>query len=135
MSEQITILVAEDSDKVREHLLGQLKSLGIESPAGARTGLEALAAVQKLRPDLILLDGLLPELHGFEVARAVRKLDPDYQPHIAIITAIYKGIQYQNEARLKYGIDDYLVKPITTDVLRELVGRVIEQKSRFRFPQ
>ena len=41
-----------------------------------------------------------------------------------IITAVYKSIQYQNDARLKYGIDDYLIKPITRDSLRNLVDRM-----------
>jgi CheY-like chemotaxis protein len=118
-----TVLIAEDSEKMRDLLVVQLRSLGIEA-ATAKTGLEALAQTARLRPDLILLDGLLPEMHGFEVARAIRQLDRDYHPHIAIITGVYKGTQYQNDARLKYGIDDYLLKPITTDTLRNLIGRV-----------
>lgn len=118
-----TVLIAEDSAKMLELLVTQLRSLGIEAST-AKTGLEALAQTAKLRPDLILLDGLLPEMHGFEVARAIRKLDRDYQPRIVIITGIYKGTQYQNEARLKYGIDDYLLKPITTDTLREVINRM-----------
>jgi CheY-like chemotaxis protein len=119
----LTVLIAEDSDKMRELLVTQLRSLGIEAST-AKTGLEALAQTSRLRPDLILLDGLLPEMHGFEVARAIRQLDADYRPRIAMITGIYKGTQYQNDARLKYGIDDYLLKPITTDTLRDLISRM-----------
>jgi len=115
-----TVLIAEDSDKMRETLIAQLRTLGIE-PASAKTGLDALAQAARGRPDLILLDGLLPEMHGFEVARAIRNLDPNYKPRIAIITGIYKSTQYQNEARLKYGIDDYLLKPVTTDELQKLL--------------
>lgn len=118
-----TVLIAEDSDKMREILVAQVRSLGIEAST-ARTGLEALAQTARLRPDLILLDGLLPERHGFEVARAIRQLDANYHPRIALITGIYKGTPYQNEARLKYGIDDYLLKPISTDTLRELIARM-----------
>ena len=117
----LTVLIAEDSDKMRELLLTQLRTLGIEATT-AKTGLEALAQTSRLRPDLILLDGLLPEMHGFEVARAIRKID--YHPRIAMITGICKGTQYQNDARLKYGIDDYLLKPITTDTLRDLISRM-----------
>jgi len=118
-----TVLIAEDSDKMRELLVTQLRSLGIEAST-AKTGLEALAQTARLRRDLILLDGLLPEMHGFEVARAIRQLDADYRPRIAMITGVYKGTQYQNEARLKYGVDDYLLKPITTDTLRDLISRM-----------
>lgn len=112
----------EDSDKLREQLVSFLKVLGIEA-AAARTGLEALGQVVRDRPDLILLDALLPEMHGFEVARSIRGIDPGYRPRIALITGIYKGTQYQNEARLKFGIDEYLLKPITIDVLREVIKR------------
>jgi response regulator RpfG family c-di-GMP phosphodiesterase len=57
----------------------------------------------------------------FEVARFVRALDPAYRPRIAIITAIYKDTRYQNEARLKYGVDHYLVKPVTRDQVASAV--------------
>ncbi len=106
---------------MREILVTQFRTLGIE-PATAKTGLDALAQAARGRPDLIVLDGLLPEMHGFEVARAVRNLDPDYKPRIAIITGIYKSTQYQNEARTRYGIDDYLLKPVSTDSLRKLLS-------------
>lgn len=105
---------------MREALIAQFRTLGVE-PATAKTGLDALAQVARGRPDLVVLDGLLPEMHGFEVARAIRNLDPDYKPRIAIITGIYKGVQYQNEARSRYGIDDYLLKPVSTDALRKLL--------------
>ena len=52
------------------------------------------------------------EMHGFEIARAVRALDRDYHPRIVIITGIYKSTQYQNDAQLRYGINDYLIKPV-----------------------
>jgi CheY-like chemotaxis protein len=121
-TEQLAV-VAEDTTKVREYLVTELGSLGVAA-IGAKTGLEALKVVSESRPGLILLDGLLPEMHGFEVARAIRKLDPHYRPLVVIITAVYKSIQYQNEARLKYGIDDYLIKPVTRDALRKLVERM-----------
>ena len=122
-NDQPLAVVAEDTTKVREYLIAELTSFGV-SAIGAKTGLEALKLVTEHRPQLVILDGLLPEMHGFEVARAIRKLDPQYRPLLVIITAVYKSIQYQNDARLKYGIDDYLIKPITRDSLRNLVDRM-----------
>ena len=72
------------------------------------------------------LDGLLPQMHGFEIARFVRRIDRGYRPHIAMMTAIYKNVRYQNEARLKYGIDDYILKPLQPEALAALVDRVQE---------
>lgn len=121
--ESLTALVAEDSPKQRDDLIAELAQMGIDA-VGAKSGLEALKLVTERRPDLIVLDGLLPEMHGFEIARAVRALDRNYHPRIVIITAIYKGTQYQNEARLRYGINDYLIKPVKTESLREIVRQM-----------
>lgn len=121
----LTALVAEDSTKQREDLITELKALGLET-LSAKSGLEALKLVSSHRPGLILLDGLLPEMHGFEIARAIRALDRGYQPRIVIITAVYKQTQYQNEARLRYGINDYLIKPVKIEALREIVRQITE---------
>jgi DNA-binding response OmpR family regulator len=117
-----TVLVVEDERKLRWLLIEQFGSMGIEVLT-AKSGYEAIRVAGEKRPGLILLDGLLPEMHGFEIARFIRRIDADYRPHIAIMTAIYKHTRYQNEARLKYGIDDYLIKPVLPHSLSELVRR------------
>ncbi|HKS24988.1 MAG TPA: response regulator [Thermoanaerobaculia bacterium] len=121
-----TVLIAEDEKKQRWTLIQQLDALGIV-PLTASGGYEAIRIAAEERPELILLDGLLPEMHGFEVARFIRQLDREYRPHIAIMTAIYKHVRYQNEARLKYGIDEYLIKPLQPASLASLVERVKER--------
>jgi DNA-binding response OmpR family regulator len=115
-----TVLVVEDERKLRWSLIEQFGSMGIDVLT-AKSGYEAIRVAGEQRPDLILLDGLLPEMHGFEIARFIRRIDADYRPHIAIMTAIYKHTRYQNEARLKYGIDDYLIKPVLRESLAGLV--------------
>ena len=117
----LKVLIAEDEPKLRERLIMQLHSQGI-SPRATSTGYETLRAVEQFRPDLILLDGLMPEMHGFEIARFIRNMDADYRPRIVIVTAIYKHIRYRNEARLKYGIDDYLVKPVDDASIARLIA-------------
>ena len=117
------VLIVEDERKLRWLLMDEFRSMGIE-PLTATGGYEAIRVAGESRPDLILLDGLLPEMHGFEIARFIRRIDADYHPHIAIMTAIYKHTRYQNEARLKYGIDDYLIKPVLPQSLAGLVRRV-----------
>jgi len=117
------VLIVEDERKLRWLLIDEFRSMGIEALT-ASSGYEAIRVAGESRPDLILLDGLLPEMHGFEIARFIRRIDADYHPHIAIMTAIYKHTRYQNEARLKYGIDDYLIKPVLPQSLAGLVRRV-----------
>lgn len=119
------VLIAEDERKQRGWLIDQFLAMGIV-PLVADSGYEAIRIAGESRPELILLDGLLPQMHGFEIARFIRRIDANYRPLIAIMTAIYKNIRYRNEARLKYGIDDYLVKPLQPADLATLVARTKE---------
>lgn len=117
-----TVLIVEDERKLRWSLIEQFRELNI-APFTASSGFEALRIASENRPDLILLDGLLPEMHGFEIARFIRHIDRDYHPRIALMTAIYKHTRYQNEAKLQYGIDDYLIKPLLPTAVAGLVRR------------
>jgi len=117
------VLIVEDDRKLRWSLIEQFRAMGIEALTSS-SGYEAIRVAGERRPDLILLDGLLPEMHGFEISRFIRRIDADYRPHITMMTAIYKHRRYQNEARLKYGIDDYLIKPVLPQSLAGLVRRV-----------
>jgi DNA-binding response OmpR family regulator len=117
------VLIVEDERKLRWSLVEQFRAMGIEALT-ASSGYEAIRVAGESRPELILLDGLLPEMHGFEISRFIRRIDVNYHPHIAIMTAIYKHTRYQNDARLKYGIDDYLIKPVLSQSLAGLVRRV-----------
>lgn len=119
----ITVLIVEDERKLRWSLLDKFLVLGTV-PITASSGLDALRLATEHRPELILLDCLLPELHGFELARLIRHIAADYHPYVVVMTAIYKSTRYRNDAKLKYGVDEYLIKPIQPHVLRQLVCRV-----------
>ena len=118
--EKLRVLIAEDERKTREFLVSVVDALGCQTLVSTG-GLEAVKLVQEHRPQAMIIDGLMPEMHGFEVARFVRALDPSYHPRIAIITAIYKDAHYRSEARQKYGVDHYLVKPVTRDQVASAV--------------
>jgi DNA-binding response OmpR family regulator len=117
----LTVLIVEDERKMRWRLIDQVQRLGVE-PLYASTGFEAIRVAGTMKPQLILLDGLLPEMHGFEVSRMIRCLDARYRPRIVLMTGIYKSVRYHNEARLKYGIDEYVIKPLGDDVVARLLG-------------
>ena len=118
--QRLRVVVAEDERKTREFLVSILEKAGCETIV-ANAGFEAVKVVQERRPQLLLLDGLLPEMHGFEIARFVRGIDRDYKPRIILITAVYKHTRYQSEAKLKYGVDQYLVKPITREQIANAI--------------
>lgn len=123
---QPTVLVVEDERKARERLVAQLGAIGI-TPLVAASGYEAIRIATQSRPDLILLDGLIPEMSGFDVARFIRKIDAGYSPRIVMLTALYKNIRYHNDAKLKYGIDDYMIKPISNPAL-ELIVEIVKAR-------
>ncbi len=110
-----TILVVDDEKKIRDLVRSYLENEGY-SVLVADTGERALDTFVRARPDLIVLDLMLPDLPGEEVARAVRELAP-----IPIIMLTAKSSEDDRVTGLKLGADDYLVKPFSP---RELVARV-----------
>ncbi len=116
-----TILVVDDDDSIRSLLQQELSDAGylIEQ---ATNGKEALDSVRKNRPDLIILDVMMPEMNGFDVA-AVLKNDPQTMDIPIIVLSIV-----QDKARgYRIGVDRYLTKPIDTAQLFKEVGALLEQ--------
>jgi len=116
-----TILVVDDDDSIRSLLHQELSDAGyiIEE---ARDGKMALESIRKNRPDLIILDVMMPEINGFDVA-AILKNDPQTMDIPIIILSIV-----QDKARgFRIGVDRYLTKPIDTVQLFEEVGNLLEQ--------
>ena len=87
----------------------------------AEDGLAALRIVEKQRPDILILDGHMPELDGLEVCRRTKAIDPSYSPRTMIVTAVFKALWYRHQALSEIGIDEYLTKPVRMD---ELLARV-----------
>lgn len=125
--ERLRVLVAEDERKTREFLVLLLERVGCETMI-AQAGFEAVRMAQERRPQMLLLDGLLPEMHGFEIARFVRGVDPQYRPRIILVTAVYKHTRYQSEAKLRYGVNQYLVKPVTREQIANVIFAGVDER-------
>ena len=110
------ILVAEDDPAIREGLVATLESDGHETRAAAN-GVEALARIAERRPDLLLLDVMMPGKSGWDVCAELRRRDPALP--IVFLTA--KGEEADKVLGLGLGADDYVVKPFG---VRELLARV-----------
>ena len=110
------ILIVEDDASIR---LGLQRSLGFEGYVidVARDGEEAIQRTFDKKPDLVLLDLMLPRLNGFEVCRTIRK----YDPTIPIVILSAKGDEGDKVLGLELGADDYVTKPFS---IRELSARV-----------
>ncbi|CAM5692552.1 MULTISPECIES: response regulator transcription factor [Streptomyces] len=115
------LLLVEDEPTLRELLSASLRLAGFEVTA-AQTGGQALEAVRDNRPDLIVLDVMLPDLDGFEVARRLREGPSgpgNGQPPILFLTA--RDAAEDRISGLRAGGDDYVTKPFN---LEELVLRI-----------
>lgn len=114
------VLIAEDNELVRGAAVEYLTRDG-HTVLEATRGYEAVKMAREHRPEVIILDGLMPDMHGFEIARFIRGLADSYEPRIILMTAIHKGSQDRSEAKLRYGIDHYLIKPLTYAGVRSAV--------------
>ncbi|MFE9819955.1 response regulator transcription factor [Streptomyces sp. NBC_00236] len=118
MTEQL--LVVEDDATLRELLAASLQLAGFAVTSVA-TGADALTAVQHARPDLIVLDVMLPDFDGFEVVRRLRdsSLGPSGPPPVLFLTAL--DAAKDRISGLSAGGDDYVTKPFS---LEELILRI-----------
>jgi DNA-binding response OmpR family regulator len=117
------ILVVEDEPALRDTLSYNLKKDGfaVETVGDGRSALES---ARRLKPDLIVLDLMLPEIDGFEVCRILRK---EMITPILMLTA--RDDEIDRVVGLEVGADDYLTKPFS---MRELMARVKAQLRRSR---
>jgi len=114
------VLVVDDNVDAADVLQAVLERLGheVESVHG---GLEALAATERFKPDVVLLDLGMPGMSGHEVARELRRRRPGSEPLIVAVTGWGKP---EDRARAREaGVDVHLVKPVEEDELREVLGR------------
>ena len=116
-----TILVVEDEPTLRETLVDALEADGFRVVSAA-DGREALTTFRAERPDLVLLDLMLPELSGIEVTRIIRA-----ESGVPIVMLTAKDSELDKVVGLELGADDYVTKPFS---LRELSARVRAQLRR-----
>ena len=109
------LLVVDDEENLRSMLAAALQHIGF-TVTGAQNGREALEIIPEVRPDLVLLDVMMPELDGFEVCRRLRASN-DRTP-VLFLTA--RDATEDKVRGLTLGGDDYLQKPFS---LEELVAR------------
>src|SRR5215203_6424249 len=109
------VLLVEDEESFVDALLIGLKREGFRVEV-ARDGFEALDRFDAVRPDIVLLDVMLPRISGIDVCRQLRK-----RTQVPIIMVTAKGAEIDTVVGLEVGADDYVTKPYR---LRELVARM-----------
>ncbi len=115
MSPERTVLIVDDEPTLRETLAESLEQDGLRVVTAA-DGREALERFRAERPDLILLDLMLPGLSGIEVCRIIRQ-----ESSVAILMLTARDSELDKVVGLELGADDYVTKPFS---LRELQARI-----------
>ena len=114
------ILVVDDDPEIRLFVCHALEHKGYSTDTAA-DGKAALAIIMEKPPDLLVLDAMLPLLHGFELCRQLKSDERTRAIPIIMVTAVYRGWRFAQDTRETYGADYYLEKPFH---LSDLLGRV-----------
>ena len=116
-----TVLIADDEPNTVISLEFLLEQAGYQVLV-AHDGQEALEAIQRQPPDLVLLDVMLPRLSGFDVCQKIRE-NPDWQ-HMRIVMLTAKGREVEISKGLALGANAYIPKPFST---QELLAQISAQ--------
>lgn len=115
-----TVLVVDDEEDIRKLLARVLSEKGFRVIEADR-GTVALAMVKEHSPDAIILDAMLPEVHGFEVCRRIKTSTRFGNTPVLMISAVYRGWRFREDLKSAYSVHDFIEKPFQ---LREVVAAV-----------
>jgi putative two-component system response regulator len=119
------VLVVDDQDSARQGLMKLLAHEGY-GVTSATNGVDAIEAVVREQPDLVLMDVMMPELNGFDACRQLKSQPATRLTPIVLITALHDS---QDRIRgIEAGADDFLSKPISFDELRARVRSLVRIK-------
>lgn len=119
------VLIVDDEQNIVISLEFLMQRAGYEV-AIARNGEDALEMVSQFRPDLVLLDVMMPKVNGFDVCQKIRD-NPDLQDtKVIMLTA--KGREVEVAKGMALGANSYVIKPFSTRELVAEVQRVLEEE-------
>ena len=131
---QARVLVIDDDPDILDALAMILESQGYQVTI-AHDGVEGLANLKTEKPDLMILDLLMPKMDGFAVCKELQ--DPRWSKFrdmpILMLTSVREDAsrrRYVLETGLELNVDDYVEKPISPDILLQRVGNLIKRKGK-----
>jgi DNA-binding response OmpR family regulator len=127
-------LVVDDEPEIRQLVQRMLESKGYAVETAA-DGEQALAKADAFVPDVILLDAMLPKVHGFEACRRLKSSSRTRLIPVVMMTAIYRGWRFAHDARENYGAEDYVEKPFRLDDLFRRVQAARESSNARLTPE
>jgi two-component system alkaline phosphatase synthesis response regulator PhoP len=118
------ILLVDDEEDILEFVSYNLQREGFRVYS-ARNGLEAIEMAGKVKPDLVILDVMMPEMDGIAACEEIRKIPSCKNVVIAFLTA--RGEDYSQIAGFEAGADDYITKPVRPKVLISRVKALLKR--------
>lgn len=125
MESNRTVLIVEDEQEIADLVKFHLQREGIEVTM-TRSGRKALDLVRQSKPDLVILDLMLPDLDGLEVCRRLREHDDTKEIPIVILTS--RGTEADIVAGIEMGADDYVTKPFSPRVLMARIQNAMRKR-------
>ncbi|MBM4279786.1 MAG: response regulator [Deltaproteobacteria bacterium] len=119
-------LVVEDDDAIRTLLTRVLRADGLVVEA-AGDGRTALALMRRRRPDLVVLDAMLPEIHGFEICAAIKKSEQWSAIPVLMISAVFRGFDNARTIQEVHGADVFIEKPFDLRHVRHVVADLLQR--------
>jgi DNA-binding response OmpR family regulator len=129
-----SILVVDDEEDIRKLCKRILTEKG-HRVIEADRGLTALRMVKEETPDLILLDAMLPEIHGFDIAKRIKGSEKYGSIPILMMSAVHRGWRIAEDLKSNYGIEDYIEKPFRIADLLSKVTRLLAQRDVVMAPR
>lgn len=122
------MFIVEDDDHFRETFIDVMSLKGVEV-SGARTGMEAINALRQARPSVIIMDVQLPDVHGFDLCKKVKRLDGHQDTPVIFVSASTRYSDPRDRIEgLLAGASQFLPKPISVERLWSEIELVVRAR-------
>jgi len=119
-----TVLIVDDEEDILKLISKVVRKLNMK-PITIDNGNDAIKAINRSLPDLIILDAMLPGKHGFEICKEIKESETLSSIPVLIISAIYKGWQFEKDIVNIYKANKFLEKPFRISVLMDTIKELI----------
>ncbi|HNT35522.1 MAG TPA: response regulator [bacterium] len=122
-----TILIVDDERSIQRILEFNLRKAGYETRL-AEDGLQAMARMREAKPDLVVLDVMMPNMDGYEVCREIRS-DTDLRD-VLVVLLTARGQEIDRDKGVEVGADVYATKPFSPRILLQTIRDLLDTRSQ-----
>jgi DNA-binding response OmpR family regulator len=119
------VLVIDYEPRGIQQLTVPLEEAGYEVYV-EKNGVSGMRTFSELKPDLAVIEAMLPKKNGFELCQELKKTPQGSRTPIVLVSSVYKGRKYRTQALHHYGCNEYLEKPVAPEKLLETVRRLLK---------